>query len=340
MLLNRCVGFDRKAWLRGAFAVIVVASVARGDDPKPDAKPATASPGAGFEVILTDGSTLRVTCLEERIEFQTRYGKLHIPATDLRRIEFRSRLSSDVARKVEAAIIALASKEFREREKASSELARLGERALPALMRAAGGSDAEVGRRAKEIVDKLHESLPAERLDVREDDTVWAGGSQIVGRIATESLHVQTLPFGEQTLRLADVRSLRSPGGADEGVAAAAPDPGSMVAYQEQVGKTFTFKVTGRTGGMPGAAAVVPGPLGGAGGMRIMVGSEPVWGTGPYTIDSPLALTAVHAGVLRAGQSGVVKVKVLGPQPGFQGSSRNGVTTMDFGPFPGYSISR
>jgi hypothetical protein len=339
MFVNRCVGFDGNNWLPGALVVVfALGPAARAGDPGPDSKPP--APGTGLEVVLTDGSTLKVACLEERIELQTRYGKLLIPTADLRRIEFRSRLSSDVARKVDAAIGALASKDFREREKASAELASVGERALPALMRAAGGSDAEVGRRAREIVDKLRESLPAERLNVREEDTVWAGGSQIVGRIATESLHVQTLPFGDQSLRLADVRSLRSPGAAEEGLADAAPDPGSMTAYQEQQGKTFAFKVTGRAGGMPGAAALGPGRLAGPGGMRIVVGGEPVWGTDTYTIDSPLALTAVHAGILRPGQTAVVKVKVLGQLPGFQGSTRNGVTTMDFGLFPGYSFSR
>jgi hypothetical protein len=342
-------------WLRVALALIFSAGTAAvlADEPAPDAKPQAPATPPGFEATLTDGSALKIKLREERIEFQTRYGKLLIPAADLKRIDFRSRTSAEVARKAEAAVSALASKEFRVRESASAELTRLGERAYPALLRAAGESDAEVAHRAKELLDKLREAVPAERLEIHEDDTVWAGGSQIVGRIAAESLRIETLPFGEQSLRLADVRSLRSPDFAEDKIAAnAAPDPGSLATYQGQQGKTLTFLVTGRAAGAMGAGVMgpggmgpggmVPGPFpGGMGGMRFAMAADAVWGTGTYTLDSTLAAAAVHAGVLRAGQTGVVKVKLLAPQASFEGSTRNGVTSMAFGFYPGaFSLSR
>ena len=69
-------------------------------------------------------------------------------------------------------------------------------------------------------------------------------------------------------------------------------------------------------------------------------GFEAVRGTDTYTVESPLAVAAVHAGVLKAGQTGVVKVKMMGPQAAFQGSTRNGVTTNGFGPYVGYTVSK
>jgi hypothetical protein len=77
-----------------------------------------------------------------------------------------------------------------------------------------------------------------------------------------------------------------------------------------QVGKFFYFEITGSTKGM-------------------------VWGTDIYTVDSPFATTAVHAGVLEVGQKGFVKVTILPGQESYEGSTRNGVTTHDFGAFGG-----
>jgi LCCL domain-containing protein len=299
-----------------------------GDGPSPDAKPAAAA-GAAVEVSLVDGSTLKLALRDERIQFQTRYGKLLIPAADVRRVEFRSRLSPDMARRVDTAIDALGSKDFHKREAASAELLRFGEQAYPALTRAAADPDKEVVRRAREVLEKIRESVPAERLVLREDDVIWAGDSQIVGRIAAASLTVDTLPFGVQSLRYSDMRSLRSLISPIAVAVDAAPDPGTLQEYQDQIGRTFSFKVTGRT-----AAALAAAPAG-------ALGTEWVWGTDVYSADSSLALAAVHAGVLRPGQTTVVKVTILGPQPAFTGSTRNGVTSQPYGAWPGsFKVSR
>jgi hypothetical protein len=80
----------------------------------------------------------------------------------------------------------------------------------------------------------------------------------------------------------------------------------SMVAYRDRVGETFTFTVTGSA-------------------------DQPVWGTGIYTDDTPLESAAVHAGVLRSGQTGSVRVTVLAGQSTYVGSRQNGIESVDFG---------
>jgi hypothetical protein len=60
-----------------------------------------------------------------------------------------------------------------------------------------------------------------------------------------------------------------------------------------------------------------------------------VWGTDVYTDDSSLAAAAVHAGVLRPGETGMVKVTTLPGQPSYRGSTRNGVTSSDYGSWSG-----
>ena len=73
-------------------------------------------------------------------------------------------------------------------------------------------------------------------------------------------------------------------------------------ALEEQVGQSFFFQVTGEVHG-------------------------PVWGTDVYTSDSSLETACVHAGLLRPGESGVIKVTMVEPLPLYQGSTRNGVTS-------------
>jgi hypothetical protein len=60
-----------------------------------------------------------------------------------------------------------------------------------------------------------------------------------------------------------------------------------------------------------------------------------VWGTDVYTDDSSICEAAVHAGMITRGEGGVVRFEVLGSQPSFSGTERNGVTTMRYPSWPG-----
>lgn len=82
--------------------------------------------------------------------------------------------------------------------------------------------------------------------------------------------------------------------------------PANMVDLCDPIGATYYFRVTGSVEG-------------------------PVWGTDTYTGDSMLAPACVHAGVVKEGESAIVKVTVMQPLNQYQGSVRNGVTTADFG---------
>jgi hypothetical protein len=56
-----------------------------------------------------------------------------------------------------------------------------------------------------------------------------------------------------------------------------------------------------------------------------------VWGTDVYTGDSLLSVAAVHAGLVKPGDTAVVKVTVVAPLAKYAGSIRNNVKTHDFG---------
>jgi LCCL domain len=87
-------------------------------------------------------------------------------------------------------------------------------------------------------------------------------------------------------------------------------DPGTMVGFRGQNGKSFLFEITGQNTGS-------------------------VWGTGVYTDDSSLATAAVHAGIVKVGQKAVIKVTILPGEQQYTGSDRNGITSSDFGDWSG-----
>jgi hypothetical protein len=283
-------------------------------------RPAIADrPAAGpIQVRFTDGSTLKLTLKDAKVEMVTPYGRLAVPVADIRQIDFATRVGEDAAKRIEEAIPNLADPQFARREAASAVLLKLREKAYPALLEAARSKDAEVARRAGELLNRIRDLVPADQLDVRKADVIQTADSKLTGRIEAAVLAATCTQFGDVQLKLGDMRSLAVVAAvADETAALPAdPDPGSLIGFQDKLGKTFRFRVTG----------AVTGSL---------------WGTDVYTADSALAVAAVHAGVLKNGDTGVVNVTMLASPPMFAGSTRNGVTSMAYGPFTAaFKLSR
>lgn len=96
----------------------------------------------------------------------------------------------------------------------------------------------------------------------------------------------------------------------------AEPAPPNVLQLAGQVGRSFYFKVTGNQNGS-------------------------CYGTDVYTGDSLIATAAVHTGVLKHGQEGVVKVRVLPSRNSYASSTRNGVTSSAWGTYSvSYSVER
>jgi hypothetical protein len=79
-------------------------------------------------------------------------------------------------------------------------------------------------------------------------------------------------------------------------------DPGTLTGYRGKDNEVFYFKVTGSTDGE-------------------------VWGTGTYTDDSRLATAAVHAGLVKSGETAIIKVTILAGEGSYTGSTENEVTS-------------
>jgi len=84
--------------------------------------------------------------------------------------------------------------------------------------------------------------------------------------------------------------------------------PANMLNLCDPIGATYYFRVTGGSTG-------------------------PLWGTDVYTGDSAIAVAAVHAGLVKPGETTVVRVVVEKPLTQYQGSVRYGVTSHDYGAY-------
>lgn len=89
----------------------------------------------------------------------------------------------------------------------------------------------------------------------------------------------------------------------------ASEQPASMHGMCDVIGAVYYFRITGMAEGQ-------------------------VWGSHPYTRDSVIGAAAVHAGLLKPGQTAVLRLTVVPPLPSYPGSTRNGVTTSDYAEFP------
>ena len=266
-----------------------------------------------MEVKLIDDSVIKLTLLEGQLEFLTPHGKLTIPVAEIRKVDLGMRIPDDVAAQIQAAIADLGSPQFKRREEAMALLLKYREKSYGSLKLAAKSSDAEVSKRAEELMEKLESLIPESKLTLPDYDVIHTELSKIAGKIMTPTLRARSFTFGDLQLKLADTLAMSVSGFGDKDeLVNAIPDPGSMSNYQQpqHIGKIFVFRVTGAAAGS-------------------------LWGTELYTLDSSLAAAAVHMGVLKVGQTGNVRIMILGPSVGFVGSTRNGLTSSNYANYPG-----
>jgi len=90
--------------------------------------------------------------------------------------------------------------------------------------------------------------------------------------------------------------------------------PASLVSLRENIGRIYTFTVTGTISGK-------------------------LWGSEIYTDDSNPAIVAVHAGFIKPDVMATVMVKILPGQSSYPSTTENGITSTSYGSWHGsYSI--
>jgi hypothetical protein len=271
-------------------------------------------------VAFTDSSHLKVLLAEETIDLQTPHGKLTFPITDIVRIECAYRVPDEVALSIDKLITDLGSTDFKVRENAMAGLLEKKEKCYAALVRASRQqTDLEMRQRIEHLIERLRQDVPEERLNVRTQDFVYTADSKIAGKLLVNHFKISSAQFGQLQLKLSDIRDLRSHGAAadepEDDLKNVLADPGNMLGHNQDIGKSFAFRVTGQ--------------------------ASYCYGTDVYTTDSPLASVAVHMGLLKPGETGVVIASVVASPPMFVSSSRHGITSSGWSQYPaGYTLRK
>ncbi|HJZ90963.1 MAG TPA: hypothetical protein VKE40_08825 [Gemmataceae bacterium] len=183
--------------------------LALADDPSPVVKKKSAEVPGAAEVRFADGSTVRMVLTQSTVDVVTRYGKLSVPVADVRKIEFGLRYPDGVQSRIDAEIHRLASDDAKARDAASRELLTFRELAYPGLKRATTGTDADLAKRATGVLKQLEEKVGADKARVRDQDTVHTSEFTVVGRIDAPAFKGRTTYFGEVTVQLAEVLTIR-----------------------------------------------------------------------------------------------------------------------------------
>ncbi|MFO0936885.1 MAG: LCCL domain-containing protein [Gemmataceae bacterium] len=288
--------------------------------PQPESKSTSpmkpSIPGKGppaFEVLATDESSLRVVILDSSVELKTSFGLLVLPVQDIRRLDIGIRLTEDDDNKIQAAIAKLTDADRKARLQGREAVLAMPAKSLPAVRRAKKSiTDPEILSTIGDVESRLVAALNDKgEKEIMDRDTIRTGTSTFVGTIITKQFKVQTGPFGEQKLKLSDMQTARNltPEAEDEEGELITLPPTGMAQYQGQFGKVYRVRITGITNGS-------------------------IWGTGTYTLDSYLPMAAVHAGVIKPGETAIVKIKIVEPPNVFQASYQNGVGSANYGSYP------
>jgi hypothetical protein len=162
------------------------------------------------EVRFTDESVVRMVVLQEKLDVETKYGKLTVPTADIVKIDFGLHIPPDVEKKILQAIDDLGSENYKTREVAVKDLVSFGPFAYPQVVKASKSDQPEVQKRALLALEKLKAKHAARNLRSREEDVIVTANFTVVGKITTPTLRAKAENFGELDLQMAKLRGMRS----------------------------------------------------------------------------------------------------------------------------------
>ncbi len=190
-------------------------------------KPAPPTPGTvpekepapapnSVEVTFADGSVVKLSLLESKLDVSTRFGKLSVPIGEIRKIEMGIRYPDGALQKIQTAIVQLGDPDFKKREAASNDLIAYRELAYPLVRRAVSEGNAEAQKRAKAVLEDLRKRIPEDRLAMKELDTVTTADFPIAGHIEASAFKASSPLLGAVDVKLFQVRGIRWLGHSNE----------------------------------------------------------------------------------------------------------------------------
>jgi hypothetical protein len=162
------------------------------------------------EVRFTDESVVRMVIIQEKLDVETKYGKLTVPTADVVKIDFGLHIPPDVEKKILQAIEDLGSENYKTREVAVKDLVGFGPYAYPQVYKASKSDQPEVQKRALLALEKLKSKYAKHNLRTREEDVIVTANFTVVGKITTPTMRAKAENFGVLDLQMAKLRGMRS----------------------------------------------------------------------------------------------------------------------------------
>lgn len=200
-----------KCWLLLAFLAVPFGSQAKllapkvpvedGEDEegKPAAKPPAPRPAAAAEgpvFEMKDGTRVVGVFATDTLKVDTAYGLLSIPTAEVATIRIGTRSDPELGPRIAALVKQLGDPDFNAREKATAELARMGQVARHDLEGVQASADAEVRERAAVILAQLEDD---EAEPLPEDDEVVTTRFTVRGTLQCPQFQVAT-KYGPLTI--------------------------------------------------------------------------------------------------------------------------------------------
>ncbi len=163
------------------------------------------------ELTFVDGSKMRMTVLQESFELATKFGKLTVPAAEIKKITLGAHTTKAVEDDVAQCLKDFGDNDFKVRDVAKKKLIRHGLAAYFPIQRATKSEDLEVVQRATEVINKFKDDGAA--LPTQEDDIVQTDSFVVNGNLVARSIKCQSPFFGALDVQIKDLRTLTTPSG-------------------------------------------------------------------------------------------------------------------------------
>ena len=166
-----------------------------------------------YDCRFDDGSVVRMTVGASSVVVQSKFGKMTVPLSEVKKIEMGFRYPDGMEAKVRQAVDDLGSRDFRTREAAQKTLIGCGEYAVPLVKAGTQSGTPEVAERCVAILKSITATLPEDKSEPAMEDVITTDDMVIRGKITSDSFAARTRYFGETRVKLVDVRELRPVGG-------------------------------------------------------------------------------------------------------------------------------
>ncbi len=159
------------------------------------------------EIRLDDGSTLRALLGIDAVPIVTKYGRLIVPLSDIRRIDFGLHVPAETQAAIDRAVKRLGSAVHKERLTAGDDLLAAGYFAAPTLRGIAKSPvDAETKLRAAAALARIADGC--DLLDLPVHDMIHTLDMPIAGRLELDAIKAASPHLGEIELRVSGIRSV------------------------------------------------------------------------------------------------------------------------------------